>query len=200
MIGPQWWDSRPVVLIGGGPSLRGFDLGRLSHVNATIVGINQAMFDTRCDAGFSADSEFIAERRQTIESLIGQGVEIILTDHSIERATHVVRRLAGGLSTDLNAVNTGGDSGKAALDAAVLKRARKVVLLGFDYGADGSGRDHYHDAYRPRPHNGWLTWAGYYDAALPTLKTLGVTVIDASPHGALSCFSKMSIDEALANL
>lgn len=194
MIGPPWWDDGPVILIGGGPSLRGFDFSTLAGRAAHIVGVNQAIFDAPCDAGVSADSTFIRERREALQAMVAGGVEIIVTVDGVAGATRVARLLNGGLSADPNVVRTGGCSGAAALNVTVLKRGRKIVLAGYDYQGG-----HYHDAYPwQRPHDGLRAWAGHYETTLPALAALGVTVIDASPHGALSCFPKAAtIHQAL---
>ena len=62
-IAAPYWNSRPVVLVAGGPSLSGFDFDRLAELDAWLVGINKSMFYLpRCDCGVSVDRRFVEKR------------------------------------------------------------------------------------------------------------------------------------------
>lgn len=94
----------------------------------------------------------------------------------------------------------GGTSGHAALQLAVLKRSRRIVLLGFDYGFEGR-RSHYHDAYAGQGAGAdaetWQRWAENFDVIAPMIRARGVEVINASPASRIGCFPKCSIEDAL---
>ena len=66
-VGPPWWDGT-VYLVGGGPSLRGFDFKRLASLGGFIVGVNQAMFDAPCCGGVSIDNVFVKARAVELHS------------------------------------------------------------------------------------------------------------------------------------
>ena len=93
----------------------------------------------------------------------------------------------------------GATSGYAALNVAALKRARRIVLLGYDYGLI-DGRHHYHDAY-PWHHSAndqsMPVWARQFNSAAQACRELGIEVVNASPSSAIDAFPKMSIEDAL---
>ena len=43
-IGPRNWNTKPVAIIGGGPSLKDFDFTRLKD-RFTVLAVNASMFD-----------------------------------------------------------------------------------------------------------------------------------------------------------
>lgn len=104
-------------------------------------------------------------------------------------AERVLSQIVGGLSEDPGAVHTG-NSGFGALGLAYLMRARRVVLLGIDGrghrrwdGTENQSLDHLPDLF-----------AG----AVEQLKARGVEVVNGCPTSAVTCFPKMSAEEALA--
>ena len=204
-VAPPWWSDRPVFLLGGGASLRGFDFARLRG-RGIAVGINQAMFDADVAAGISIDHPFVRNREGALCTFAARR-ELYLAvgerwrDAGLPAIAGAVylRGIDLGVSLQADCVATGGTSGHAALNLAVLKRARRIVLLGYDYGPIGE-QHHYHDAYpwhRPAEQS-WRAWAKRFEPAAAALATLGIAVVNASPHSRLACFPRMSIDEALA--
>jgi hypothetical protein len=204
-VGPPWWDDKPVYLVGGGPSLKGFQFDLLAGLHAHIVGVNQSMLDAPVCAGLSTDWQFQRARVAELTEL-AKRIELFLTadapDQSvpvIPGAIYLTRHISGGLSTDPSVIRTVGSSGYAAINLAVLKRARRLVLLGYDYNINGA--HHYHSAYpwyKPIAHGpSWGYWAGNYEAIMPDLDALGVQVFNASPDSAITCFEKITIEQAL---
>ena len=191
-ISPPWWGDKPVILVGGGPSLRGFDFRRLASLDAYVVGINQAIFDAPCHAGVTIDRKFVANRERELE-IAAQWIPVY-TAYPFNGAIWLRRRVGRGLSTDPTTIITIGTSGYAGVNVAVLKRARRIVLLGYDYG-EGE-RTHYHDAYPWRDSAQtwpWGKWAAAYESMLPTLRELDIEVVNASPQSAITCFRKISL-------
>jgi hypothetical protein len=203
-ITAPWWSDRTVYLIGGGPSLSGFALKRLCGLGHCI-GINQSMFSIPVAAGISIDHRFLKERTQELAEF-AQTTQLYLAPGNlfwhavdpIEGAIYLRSEFEDGLSNTPDNLRTGGTSGYAALNLAVLKRARKIVLLGYDYGVI-DGRHHYHDEHfwhKPGDQS-WPAWAKRFDSAAIQCRDLGIEVINASPRSAIECFPKMSIEEAL---
>jgi hypothetical protein len=203
------WDDKPVFLIGGGTSLRGLDFSALRSTHAYVVGVNQAIFDAPVCAGFSADSLFIEHRAGQLQRLVARGIEIVLAPGAapgsapgapkmrVPGAIYLTRKITSGLSSDPTIVHSIGSSGYAAINLAVLKHARRIVLFGFDYHTRNG--EHYHDHFPWYwQHSGWSTWAQGYESMLPALRAAGVEVINASPTSAITCFLKLTIEDALA--
>lgn len=202
-IGPPDWSDRPVFLLGGGPSLAGFDFDRLRPLGYRL-GINQSIFDADCDAGISIDHPFVRHTRSRL-AVFAARRELYLAVGN--RWRDVLDPIKGAiylhdaeapLSLERDAVCAGGTSGYAGLNAAALKGGRRIVLLGFDYGLI-EGRRHYHDAYSWAPADArmWRAWAIRFNAAAKSIAELGIEVVNASPQSAITCFPKMSIDDAL---
>jgi hypothetical protein len=205
-VGPPFWSDRTVILLGGGPSLKGLDFSILPAIGY-VVGINQAMFDCNVDAGISIDHPFVRRSRSALcafaaRSELYLAVGNRLADSGLEPIDGAVylRDAEAPLSEDRHAVHPGRTSGYAALNLAALKHARSIVLLGFDYGAD-SGRDHYHDAYKgrttPADDASWRRWAENIEQLAPLLQARGIEVMNASPASRIAYFPKCSIEEGL---
>jgi hypothetical protein len=117
----------------------------------------------------------------------------------VDGAKYIMSIKEQGLSLSTAYLHKGATSGYAALGIAVLKRARKIILLGFDYGVSGS-RHHYHESY-PWHHRAsdmsWKVWAEKYEVAASDCWSLGIEVLNASPSSCLTCFKKISLEEAI---
>ncbi len=205
-VGPPPWNAAPAFLAGGGPSLRGFDFERLRG-RGHVLGINQAMFDAPCEAGITVDHVFLranADRLRTFAA--ARPLYLVLGNEwaraglpPIEGAVYLRSTSDGALSFDRSFVRRGATSGYAALNVAVLKGARRIVLLGYDY-TTFDGRSHYHDAYpwHHRAHDqSWHVWARHYRDAALVCREQGIEVINASPRSKLAYFPICSLDEVL---
>jgi hypothetical protein len=120
-------------------------------------------------------------------------------DSGLDPVAIYLRDALPPLSEDRRAVHPGGTSGYAALNLAVLKGARRILLLGYDYGA-AYGRHHYHEAYSwsdPGDQASWSRWAANFDAAAGVLSSLGIEVMNASPSSRIACFPKCSVEDGL---
>lgn len=202
VIGEFYWDAKPVVLVAGGPSLKGFDFGRLAGLEAWLVGVNESIFYLpRCDCGVSVDRIFIGQRLDRIKEKIAGGMEMIIAtqiDHDIN-ATVLTRRLGNKLSSKPKELLTCGTSGYAALNVAYLKHAKKILLLGYDY--DHTGK-HYHEDYEwrkvPKRADCWHFWAKFYDSTRAQLDAAKIEIFNASPKSTIVAFDRGTIDEGLA--
>lgn len=202
-IGEPWWDDRPAILLGGGDSLRGYDLSNLREKGRVIL-INDAVKFTTGDVLFSADSNWIATRRDGHEGWPGyrtwEGEEIILalnrilerpTGENRTRTTYPERVYHAGMSHNPSQVAAGGNSGFCCLNATVLKKAKLVYLLGFDM-APGSHR-HWHNGYlgqkrSPNKHY-YSGWAKNFDNVARWLNER-TKVINLSHESTITAFEK----------
>ena len=195
------WENRTVYLIGGGPSLKGFDLERLR--GCTTVAVNDSALHApwTATALFSLDRKWMSERRETIQAFSGEVYLAVADDFSFDEATsnatYLLRqRNSVGLSTDPGVIHMGGgNSGFGAFNLAFLKRARKIVLLGYDYR-----NAHYHwfkDYPWSRPGSSthsalYGNWAKQFSYCAGQLR--GVTVLNASATSAITAFPKITLE------
>jgi hypothetical protein len=97
-------------------------------------------------------------------------------------------------------VGAGGNSGYQALNLAIQFGSRRIILIGFDMtdrnGVHWYGRNFWPMANNPMDSN-FRRWIAAFEKAAPILRDIGAEVINASPHSALSCFPKQSIEQAL---
>jgi hypothetical protein len=202
-IKEPWWSDRPVLIVGTGGSLKGFDFKMLDGLGY-ILAVKEAVWDLPfADLCFGLDLNWIERRKEDFKKLtmpiyLAAPVDSHEKCIDIESAFYLKRRRrANGLSEMPNEIESGGNSGFGALNVAVLKKARSIYLFGFDYGGAHYCVDRY--SHLPAGHNAKYlpTWGTNFVAALPQLKRLGVEVTNASPNSSVSAFKKCSIDEAI---
>lgn len=206
--GGQRFSERPVAIVGGGPSLKGFDFERLRN-RFTVLAVNASILDIPfADAGFTIDRRAARNwwpRLRTIRSPLYFAVPdnwLVNFDGPPTGNMTFLRRVQGtALTRDTRLISAGGTSGFGALHLAFLNGARRVTLFGFDYRPSKAGEWHHNERhYNFVNHqivSTWEQWARNFDDAAPVLKAAGVEVINASPGSAITAFPRVSIQEAL---
>jgi hypothetical protein len=207
LVGPPYWNDKPVILIGGGASLRGLDLKRFEKIDAYIVGIKYSMFHLRCHAGVAADRQFCVNQRAKLLEQKLRGTELFLMPNDgVEKdfaPLEQTKRDADtiGLSDDPGLIYTRGNSGYAALNVAYLKKHVRpadptIFLFGYDHDSMGA---HYHDSSLQEngPRAYWHTRAQDYFAAVPRIKLAGLRVINANLRSEVEAFSRCELEDAM---
>ena len=190
-----WWDGKDVYVVGGGPSLRGCDLNRLSD-RGYVLGVNRAADFVECDATFTQDRTLIWNWSAWLEREALDGEVYLAVDPShdgipIPGATYLKRRrtvlrTSSGLSADPSEVANGLNSGYGALNLAVLKRAQRIFLLGFDLDRAGNFHAGYPWSNRSSERN-FADWADKFRFAAAALPD-GVEVFNANPESRVRAF------------
>jgi hypothetical protein len=118
----------------------------------------------------------------------------------IPNATYLRRLRFEGISFNPSHVQTGGNSGFAAFNFAVLKKAKMIFLFGYDYTQDHYCPERY--THQARDHNSryWPRWATNFSEAKAALDKAGIVVVNASMVSSITAFMKVSQDEALQYL
>ena len=202
-IEPPYWNDRPVVIVGGGPSLKNVDFRWFNSSRTHVLCVNQAMLDVpACTTGISIDFDFVHHRRERLAQLkFPLYVAMNTYDDPIENAINLKRLWDGKLSDDPETLISGGSSGYAALNLAYLKRAKLIYLFGFDYGADAGHHYHHEYTWFNNVNNlSWKHWAIAYHSMLPQLRDRGVRVINATTNSNITVFTRMPPAQALAEL
>jgi hypothetical protein len=208
-ISEPYWDDRKVFIIGGGPSLIGFDFDRIRGCGL-FLGVNDSAFHVGgCEALCSMDQTWIKKRRKWYKHFAGE-VFLAVTDnfefneYHVKTATYLLRQRFDGLSFNTKML-TGHNSGYAALNLAFLKKCREIYLLGFDMcgkkrEGDSEGDEgivHWHKGYdwrhvnRHRLFGGWI--AHFFQAA-EVFRKENIEVWNCSPESKLEAFPKISLD------
>jgi hypothetical protein len=182
------WAGQTVVVIGGGPSLRGFDFSRLRGRHC--LAINEAFVDAPwADVLFFRDPEWFARNSAALTRWAGL---ICTVSPGAKREWPDRLRLvaAGG-----KAMPRARTSGQQAVSLAIMLAARRVVLIGFDWNYDGGN---YHDRH-PAPglmYRGGLleAWAGYRERAARA----GCEILNATPGSFIGDFARIGLSEAFS--
>lgn len=209
VIDKPYWDDRPVAVIGGGPSLKEFDFERLRGCH--VLAVKGSVFDVPwADAGFGLDMPRYAEWREKLAGLPTRVYWAVPEDQLDKTGPPpspnitFLRRLDGQqISEDPGAIYGGGTSGFGALQICIHKRARAIVLLGYDY--DGaydaaSGFRHNDQHYikrRAQSQYNWIEWASHFAIYAPYFRKHNISIVNACPGSAIDCFQKVTLDDGV---
>ena len=195
------WKGRPCFIVGGGPSLVGFNFRRLK--GHRMIAINRAFeFVPDADILFSIDSYYFREsvKRTETDPRRFAGFKVWLDMHGYPFCDIYLVQSNGenGLSTSIaSGLYHGSNSGYAAINLAVCLRADPIYLLGFDMNFSGP-RSHFHSGYALRTKLEKVKrYIGNFNGLAVQLQERGIKVVNLSPKSALGCFEKKSIDEVL---
>jgi len=203
------WKGERCFVVGGGPSLIGFDWELLKDAGR-IIAVNRAIEVVPwADIMFSMDSrlyEWYHERRNLLkqESLDAydefQGMKVWLDSHCyhFQPDIYLVKWLGrSGVSLSLErGIYSGGNSGYSAMMLAVALGCNPIVLLGFDMAHD-KGKTHFHDGYPMGSCNpASRMWIDCFSEAAPKIKAAGIQVINTNPYSNIRCFPFGNIVES----
>jgi hypothetical protein len=181
-ISKPFWDDKPVAIIGGGPSLADFDLEKLR--GAHVLAINSAILDIPwADAGFG-----VGVWPDELSNTQGRVYWAMPEDQAIEpppparNITLLKQRPGLQVSDDPSAVY-GSTSEFAAMQICIHKRARQIVLFGFDFEGEH-----------------WAKRANHFSALVPYLTEHRIGVVNASAKSTITCFQKVALQDAVAIL
>ena len=179
-----WWSS--VFIVAGGPSAHSVNWQCLW--GRTVLAVNDAaLLVPSATAVFSLDNQWIIRRRAFLESFAGEKYLAVPLDTfpacgGITGARYLQWAYSPGLSTDPTRINTGGNSGYAAINFAYLKRARVIYLAGYDMNTN---------------EDKFAQWIPRFRTMLTQLNRDGVEVWNLNPRSAVDAFPWMSLDESL---
>ena len=211
-ISKPFWDDKPVAIVGGGPSLTGFDFERLR--GAHVLAVKGSIFDIPwADAGFGLDMPRYKEWRDKLANVQSR-VYWAVPEDQLEKTgpppsknITFLRRLEGNnMSSDPGEIYGGGTSGFGALQIALHKKAKSIVLFGYDYdGAYDSQtgfrhNDQHYEKRRAQNFENWQAWARHFEVYVPYLNQQGIKVINACPASAISCFQKSTLEDGVSML
>ena len=207
------WLNKPAFLVGGGPSLDGFNFARLK--GHRTIGINLAFYFFEPTIVFSMDTRFLnwitngtyeakypgcRERFQTTAaykiwlltytaSLPGSIFVAPVFRNYDHGRTHLSWIFRDGLGH-------GNNSGFGALNLALVLGANPIYLLGFDMKHEKT-KTHYH-AGHPLPQSPSQV-AGFiqpFDRSADEIKKRGIRVVNLNRGSALRSFEFGDIEEA----
>lgn len=200
------WAGQDVFVIGGGPSLIGFDWSLL-HGHRTI-GANSAftLGVEVCKVCHFSDWKWYIKFEEQLRAYAAQGGQVIthlrtlIPRKAAQSLAHVeiMARVPNGLHHD--ALGFGGNTGCSGTNLALIMGAKRVFLLGFDCKAANPSQTHWHDLRIDVPNQKHYTrfmegWKAIADD-LPT-KFPGCEIINLNPDSAIPYFPKAAPEEFL---
>lgn len=216
VVTDQSWMGRPCFIVGGGPSLKGFDFERLrGHLT---IAINRSLESVDPTIWFSGAPRLVTwilrgELGEDLRTKFIRGagfLKCLVTNLSYCWPANILvlnRRECGTkLSTSLEQgiylgpAGSGCNSGLGALNLALCLGADPIYLLGFDMIGGADGRQTWHHRSYPQVESG----AVYYDFAKAfdqiSKDALGrAHVINLNPESALKSFPFGDVNEVLPN-
>lgn len=209
------WSGQPCFIVGGGPSLKGFDFNRLK--GHRVIAINRAYEDLPfADIMFAIDPQYYndcrngkvgkdhAERSEIYRKWqLFTGFKVWL-DTNRTNITDIYLLPHGPLyenppykNTMKAGIATCNFSGPAAVNLAMCLGANPIYLLGFDCRYEGK-TTHYHSGYSRTANEITLKQLAMdFGKIKKKADALGHEVINLSPDSLINSLPKDSIDNVL---
>lgn len=192
---PYEWEGETVYVIGGGPSLRGFDWERLR--GKRVIATNNSGFRVPwADVMYWADLRWYEWNKDRLSEF--KGKYLVTKSRPPKRDDldiKVIQHRFHGLSHDPSIV-AGWCGGSNAINLAYLFGATRIILLGFDMTGGNFHNEHRVD-----------TIEDFYKAKfIPAIELMakhlgqaGIEVINANPSSQLKCFPIVNFDDISDN-
>jgi hypothetical protein len=204
------WAGERCFIIGGGPSLIGFDFNRLRE-RGRIIAINKAYLDVPF-----ADILFFMDGSKTTfyghvqsgrlapgclekwREFAGHKVYLNLVGRRLDDVYSVKSAGRAGLSHSIRqGLYHGNNSGVGAIGLAICLGANPIYLLGIDCKFK-DGKSHYHGGYPNRmPERVFNSFIREFERLAQHLRRTQFQVINLNPDSGLRCFPFSTIEEVL---
>jgi hypothetical protein len=191
------WTGNRCFIIGGGPSLKGFDFSRL--YGELVIGINRAFEAIDPAILFAMDGPFIDRVRSggygsaslsAWNAMRGMKVYCRKPSGTLYPDTyHVERSLRGWATSISKGITSGNNSGVGALALAIALGANPIYLLGYDMrGSTDKQQAWWHSGHPTNQgsavYKTMVTWFTRYEQEIKAQ----ARVINCNPDSALRCF------------
>ena len=201
------WAGSRAFLIGGGPSLIGFDFERLRGEH--VIAVNKSFLSTPwAEIMFAMDNNFYRwivrdslglEAKEAFSRFAGLRVWLDLGNFAFGPGIHYVRGLKFPLwpTTIEHGIYSGTNSGSGALVPAACLRASPIYLLGYDLSHAGR-TTHHHGGYPGRQTQNQLDrFLKHFMELAPRLAASGIEVVNLNPQSRLRSFRFQRPEEVL---
>lgn len=190
------WNNGTVYIVGGGPSLNGFDWNLLK--GKKVIAINRA-FEVlpEADVLYWTDSRFWKWYHNEIRDF--KGLKFTCRPFSqLENDIILLKAInRKPLELEPGNISHGNNSGYGAINLAVKLGATKIYLLGYDMSSAGP-QTHWHDGYDVKHnHQIYSRMMKSFENLVPALKENSIRVFNANPDSKLEAFNKCSIKSAI---
>ena len=196
---PRLFPGETFVCLGGGPSLTQADV-LATWGQAHAIAVNDAYrLAPWAVALMASDAKWWRYHEPRLEGFSGYRYCLEDTGGLPDSVTLLRNTGKDGLETDPTGLRTGGNSGAAAINLAVHFGAARILLLGYDMGADRR-RAHWFGDHPPelkRARSPFHSFMARMATQVAPLRALGVEVLNCSRRTALECFPRVRLEDAL---
>jgi len=173
--------DRPVYIVGGGPSLKGFDWDLLK--GEQVIAINRAHeFIPFADILYWSDTCYYMDNIESIRKFKGLKYTVCRLDGRLKDIIKLDRATKWGCNGVNEAISFGNNSGYAAINLASILGAREVILLGYDM-MNRAFDTHFHSGYSKLPIKDIKyvqDWVPRFEQLYRGFTELGVTILNGS--------------------
>jgi hypothetical protein len=201
------WKGQRCWIIGGGPSLRGFNWKRLR--GELVIGTNRALEAAPCAINVSMDNAFL---RDLERGYYGAGIEEKYKNNSFGFSVWVntvkkqypewiyeINGDRGRFATTFDELlgtggNITGNSGFCAINMACVLGSNPIYLIGFD---GGSTQRWWHSGHRKKqPGKVYCKFhTDFTTHAVPGARAAGAEIVNLNTSSQYECFEFGEIDE-----
>lgn len=170
----MFWDR--VWIIGNGPSSLTFDRNRLE--GQSVLVINRGCYVYPANAFFSLDRNFVTHHARSIEEFHGEKhIALPNPRPDIKGAQWYDWGHGNGLSENPHVINTGCNSGYAAIGLCYLRGSKEIHLVGYDMDS--------------KDHSQFQFWVKAFNTMIPQLNTRGIKVLNHNPKSFITAFERV---------
>ena len=179
-----------IYIVAGGPSLKGFDWGRLNSKRVIAVNRSYEVLPNAEIIYFSDKRFFYWHKEKLLKHKARKITGAVLNHPDIEEIRFSGR---GGLDRRPGYIKNGNNSGYAAINLAYHLRPSTIVLLGFDMRFE-DGNSHWHDGHPIKnKETQFEKMVPYFKTLALHLKAAGIEVLNACPDSSVECFTKIPL-------
>lgn len=196
---PRLWPGETFAILAGGPSLTLADVDACRAAGCRTIAIKDAIrLAPWTEAWYGCDAKYWRHYGDSVPEFTG--LRYTLEADAAQWATVLRNTGQTGLETDSSGLRTGKNSGFQAVNLAVHLGARRILLLGYDM-QQVDGRNYWFAEPRPASYS-WVQppyrdFRECFETIVEPLRAEGITVINCTPDSALTCFTMMSLAQAL---
>jgi len=201
-------------LLGGGPSLKGFDFNQIK--DHFTIGVNKAFISFPTDITYMMDAKLYRylsvlspkdEKHRLIQKEWSEykGHKVLLSSAKRKKWKPEIEIVAGRkdkvLSLDVaQGIYGGSNSGFGAMMLAISLGFTEIYLLGYDFECTNN-ETHWHEGYTGQSLEVQKQKVEKFKAVFvqfsSIIKEEGISVYNLNPNSTLHCFPKISLEEAL---
>lgn len=195
---PVLTDGGTIVCIATGPSLTLEDVNYCRE-RAHVVALNDAWrLAPWADVLYSSDARWYPFHHWV------PGYHGIKVSLDVKHDGVITMKCTGhnGIEWNRHGLRSQKNTGGAAINLAVHLGAKRIVLLGYDMGADEKKPKHHFFGQHPQglrtssPAN-FMYFRSLMQSMVDPLKSRHITVVNASRRTNLTCFPRQSLEQAL---